>query len=258
MSTANRALSLSKFDWRETVNILAGPEDDQETFLLHRDLLCSRSDLFRAAIIGDWKEAQEKVVRLPEVNNKLFRVYVGCLYTGTVDLECAGVEVVHTDVKDEANNVFSVEDQDGADDIPTKEAVEHRAMLLYNVATNAFALGERLQDRIFRNAVMSKTAGKTGSILSNTNCFPGVDATINMAGKVSRGSPMLKFYVDAWAVDREAAHFREIGGLLPQDFVLEVACAGIEERRIHYEDRDPRYRPRCFYHEHETDADKCT
>lgn len=48
------------------------------------DLLVARSDFFKKALSGEWKEATERVVNLPEEKPWIFAIYTHVLYTGTV------------------------------------------------------------------------------------------------------------------------------------------------------------------------------
>ena len=61
------------------VNIFVGAE--RMKFHLHRDLLCDRSDYFRACFVGDFKEAQQKELSLPEDNAESFELFVTWLYS---------------------------------------------------------------------------------------------------------------------------------------------------------------------------------
>ena len=60
------------------VDIFVGAE--RTKFHLHRDLLCNRSDYFRACFVGDFKEAQQKELSLPEDNAESFELFVTWLY----------------------------------------------------------------------------------------------------------------------------------------------------------------------------------
>ena len=60
------------------VNIFVGAE--RKRYHLHRDLLCDRSDYFTACFIGEFREAQENELSLPEDNIESFDLLVQWLY----------------------------------------------------------------------------------------------------------------------------------------------------------------------------------
>ena len=71
-------LTLFRFLNEDMVNIFVGAE--RTKFHLHRDLLCNQSDYFRACFEGDFKEAQQKELSLPEDNAESFELFVTWLY----------------------------------------------------------------------------------------------------------------------------------------------------------------------------------
>ncbi|KAF2657784.1 hypothetical protein K491DRAFT_578276, partial [Lophiostoma macrostomum CBS 122681] len=68
------------------VQINIGTGDDQERFDVHEALLSSRSRFSRNALSGRWKEAEDRVVKLPEDDPALFATYIHVLYSG--DIPC--------------------------------------------------------------------------------------------------------------------------------------------------------------------------
>jgi hypothetical protein len=68
----------------DLVTLRVGPE--KETFVLHKELLCARSEYFRAAHSGNFKEAGENEIALPEgVDMRAFRTFVTWLYVDQVE-----------------------------------------------------------------------------------------------------------------------------------------------------------------------------
>ena len=64
------------------IDIFVGAE--QSRFHLHLDLLCDRSDYFKACIKGNFKEAQQKELFLPEDDIESFDLFVRWLYGATL------------------------------------------------------------------------------------------------------------------------------------------------------------------------------
>ena len=68
------------------MTVLVG--NTQKTFSVHEDLICARSKFFRNALQGTWTEAQDKIVKLPEDEEKTFELYLELLYTGDLPILC--------------------------------------------------------------------------------------------------------------------------------------------------------------------------
>ena len=56
----------------------------RKTFRLHEDLLCDRSDYFKATFQGEFAEAKSKELYLPEDNDAAFELFVNWLYGGNI------------------------------------------------------------------------------------------------------------------------------------------------------------------------------
>ncbi|KAL9024693.1 MAG: hypothetical protein Q9180_007835 [Flavoplaca navasiana] len=63
----------------EVVTILVGPEETP--FRIHKGLLCSKSEYFRAAFEGSFKETTEKSVHLRDDDPAVFQFYASLIYT---------------------------------------------------------------------------------------------------------------------------------------------------------------------------------
>lgn len=60
------------------VDVFVGPK--RKTWRLHEDLLCDRSDYFKATFQGQFAEATSKELYLPEDNDVSFELFVNWLY----------------------------------------------------------------------------------------------------------------------------------------------------------------------------------
>lgn len=67
---------------RNMVNIYLGEE--RKEFRLHRDLLCQRSEFFKASFKGHFKEAETQELALPDDTVESFELLVGWLYGAPV------------------------------------------------------------------------------------------------------------------------------------------------------------------------------
>ncbi|QDS75902.1 hypothetical protein FKW77_002554 [Venturia effusa] len=70
-------------DWQKFITVRFGDPsepDKQQDFIVHEINIRLQCPFFEAALSRDWKEAQERVVHLPEHTPDVFRIYLGWLY----------------------------------------------------------------------------------------------------------------------------------------------------------------------------------
>lgn len=66
------------------VVLKVGPERTE--FRVHRGLLCQSSPYFRAALEGDFKEAETQIIEWPEEKPETVRIFQLWLYSGSMDV----------------------------------------------------------------------------------------------------------------------------------------------------------------------------
>jgi hypothetical protein len=71
----------------------------ERSFIVHADVICVKSKFFRAACSERWKEGQEKLVHLPEVDPEIFQRYVDWAYCDTLVADDDISDAVHMSVK---------------------------------------------------------------------------------------------------------------------------------------------------------------
>lgn len=87
------------YDYNDVISVLVG--GNEQSFTVHKDLICARSKFFVAACSERWIEGQSKVVRLPESSPKIFQIYMAWLFAGNAAVEEVGhnaTESKHSDV----------------------------------------------------------------------------------------------------------------------------------------------------------------
>ena len=104
----------------EAIVFLVGT-DAPKRFIVHESLIKPRSDFVRLALRGDWKEAQERTIPLPEDDPNIFSVYQRWLYAG----------LVHT----RPNSTASKTDDE------------------YSMLVKAYILGEKIMDSNFKDSI---------------------------------------------------------------------------------------------------------
>ncbi|KAF1920341.1 hypothetical protein BDU57DRAFT_425817, partial [Ampelomyces quisqualis] len=66
------------------LKVVVGSGNNTREFGVHEALLTSRSEFFDKAMGKGWKEAEEKVVKLPEDDPDAFALYEQLIYTGNI------------------------------------------------------------------------------------------------------------------------------------------------------------------------------
>lgn len=203
--------------------------------VVHKHILCRSSEFFQAAYRGEWREAIDKVVRLPEVDPDTFDLYLGWLYTKQIDLPSVPAAGFRDD-----------------------EALEQEEDDLLHSLINAYALGDVVADTSFRNAVVDKARDMLIPPHPKRVVLPGFREITELYCRVPRRPKLSRLFVDIWVFYlADGASFAKHLQDIPTDFVAEVASICMEERTMRFADREPTRRSRCFYHEHRNDSDKC-
>lgn len=208
--------------------------EDEQKFVVHKNIICKSSDFFRSACSGEWLEAQEKTVRLPERDPISFGVYLGWLYTSEIDARDENVGDVST-----PGLTYSADMPDG----------EYDALI--GRLIDVYSLGDMLQDDGFRNAVVDDIIRFSEA----TNSLPSGLWIHGIWDLVPRRSKLARLLVDYYAADYTC--FSEDVEKIPESFVREIAKVCVEERAMLLDKRKPRNRPKCFYHDHKSKTDEC-
>jgi hypothetical protein len=66
----------------KVIAVRVGPEPDHTDFTVHEQLIRASSEFFEAALSREWRESQERVVRLPTCDKDAFRLYNQWPYSG--------------------------------------------------------------------------------------------------------------------------------------------------------------------------------
>jgi hypothetical protein len=207
---------------------------EEAKYVLHKNFVCSKSDFFRAAMEGEWKESKEKVVRLPNVQPATFTIYIGWIYAGILDLQSEP----------------EPPQRSSASKVPNPEV----ANATFDTLVDAYALGEMVQDAGFRNGLVNELI----KAVEGFSVIPSATTVSGMWIKVSEGSKLARLMVDYWcSCNYSKKPYRDSRAGLPSGFMAEMAAVSVEEIDTGRAKRRPINRPKCFYHDHKTDADKC-
>ena len=189
----------SRFVFEEEITILVGPEERR--FVAYKDVLCYSSKFFRAALEKDFKEKNEKIVRLPEVDIGTFSIYLQWAYTGQV----VGVPVCQTCLHNSYQGVY------GEHEDPCEMAY-----------IDLYILGDLLDDIRLRNHIMDMIA------LNNLefDTLPAVKAIQRAWASTPPHSKLRQYCLDSCVWDRDSEWLQQqLGqyGPISGDFVTKFA-----------------------------------
>jgi hypothetical protein len=105
-------------------------------FTIHEGLIRTRSDFVQLALRGEWKEARERTIPLPEDDPDVFSVYQQFLYGG----------LIYTSYKN----------------APSRPDDE------YKVLVKAYILGEKIMDQEFKDSIVDAIIEKLRTLRSLT------------------------------------------------------------------------------------------
>lgn len=170
-------------------------------------------------------------MRLPEVDPAVFEIYLAWLNTGEVDNSITG----------------TLENRD-----PTRMDTQTRSHFCSdgtngtNLLLACYRLGDEVQDVGFQNAVTDKYI----SYVEEKEEIP-CDDCIALVCKLTRAnSTLMRLCVDYAAFDLEHELYDKSVDGWSEQFVKMVAKAHVRDYDMEVEERRPKNRRSCFYHEH--------
>lgn len=220
-------------DFTDDVVVLVGSE--QKRFVAHKKVISKSSAFFRSACSGEWKEAKEGEVALPDQEPAIFAIFLHWVYTGELD----AWEDEEKDVRmTKANGQVVIPDPDPAIDR----------------CFQCFILGDALLSVSFCNAVVDEFFALCKDVL------PSPASICDHWDALPPKSGLGRLCVDMWATgdaDDDETYLDTILPELPTGFVLELAKAGIRESKVSVNKRSVWNRGKCYYHKHVEMMDKC-
>lgn len=201
--------------------------------MVYKKIICTNSDLFKTACSGQWKEASERLVRLPEADSHIFGVYLGWLYTGNLDFSAT----------EEQKPIPAYES--GVSGPEFRKATKQ--------IMDTYVLGDMLQDAQFCNTLVDEFM----QLMEGTELVPSPAETESFWSKLPQQSTMCKLLVDYIAAEIDFETFLSYVNTYPAELVKEVAKVGVRDRDMLITERAPARRGKCFYHEHKEGSRKC-
>lgn len=130
-------------------------------YSIHERLVSPRSEFVRLALRGQWKEARERTINLPEDDPDVFAVYQQWLYGGLIHTCC--------------DTSFSCTDDE------------------YEALAKAYILGEKLMDDDFKDAIADAIVDKLRSLRRFDTGL-----TTLVFNNTPSGSPLRRLWMDAY------------------------------------------------------------
>ncbi len=182
------------------IQVLVGKDGKETKFHVHQNLLINRSAFFKNALSNGWKEAEDRLVKLPEDKPETFKIYIHFTYTGHLA-------------------VIAEPDPKGRD-----RSKEHPLL------ADLYVLAEKLQDINCKNAIMRamfhtcRPKGVQGNTPSAKICCIIYEGT-------PEGSPMRKLLVDLYTYIATKAWIMSASkGKWPEDFMYELLINVLDKR----------------------------
>lgn len=169
---------------------------------------------------SDWKEAKERVVKLPEDDSDIFRTYLHWLYCGTFPCR-----------EDKFTNV---------------EHFHH---------AKVYVFGDKMLDTCFCDAGIDAMIDKYNTLTTrNTRLVPDSDIIRYIYDNSIASSPVRQILVDMYVVQakKEWLHERTASDY-PPEFLLHLALGLLDKSSC----VDPRLAGPCKYHQHESGSTNC-
>ncbi len=207
------------------VDIYVGPK--RKHWCLHKDLLCNRSSFFEAALGGNFKEAKEGVMYLPEDDSSVFEIFVNWLY-GPETLSASRILPINGEIFDD------------------------RVMTVCKL----YILCSKLCVESLMNTVMDRVR----KYHRENNLYPSRKVLVYVFGNVVSTSLIYKYFAHEAASEMSKQECKN-----PQKFVRlmhehhDLAVIIATEMAAWWKEggiSDPAHEKNCLFHEHK-DTEKC-
>lgn len=250
--------------------ILVGP--DKQKFVIHRTLLCSKSQYFTKALTGSFEESQTGIVILEDISPVLFQILVTWLHNG---------KIIYT-ASDERSNIkqdFASLECSMGESERWKFNHEDPSTWPTHVLVELFIFADRLDIKGLGIDVIDALKGSVDSSTYSLHT-PAYDY-IN--SNTTATSPLRRFVVDQLAYDANHSPANaNFWRALPHDMTIEVLitlgqrvshrlCSSCYRRGLSW--NDVRYNPfqpqphgaqdaptyqvdLCLYHQHADEGEK--
>jgi hypothetical protein len=230
------------------LKIVVGQGNNKCEFGIHEALLTARSKFFAKAMGKGWKEAEEKVVKLPDDEQEIFALYASLVYSGTVPaFDETPERIIH--------------ENDGQTDCRYPDICQ----LEYESLVGLYVFAEKLQDVKAKNAAVDALIAKVtheSKVIFNTEydgpCMPSLAAIETMYAKTPHHCPGRQVLIDCfvWYGKDQTMEYAGLlaGALPPWQFLIDLSSNLMSMRQ--QPKHDPPHEHICCYQEPEDDEDE--
>lgn len=169
------SFSSTSFDYSPKASITLWVGLDQIEMLVHSRYISSRSEFFKAALRGEWKEGQTRTIKLPEEHPKNVAIYLDFTYTRALPTS----HITPLFLKEhDVNETFM--------------------NYAYAVLVELYLLGDRILDCGIQNAVVEEIIRLASLKFDNpgANHFPSAYCVDKIYNGTMPGSPLRRLLVD--------------------------------------------------------------
>lgn len=200
-------------------------------------LIVEKSQYFKAAYRGDWKEAQTRTVKLQDVDVEAFDSYMFWIHRGEL--------AINTDF-----------------DLLEGGKIQHAAAYAHiNKLVRLWLLGDRLSDSKFRNTVMDAILGVFSGLISDSGTGSRLlppHLTVLIWSNTTEGRALRRLVIDYYLYAVTPEEMDSQWDKFHPDFVKELAVGAL--KRPSEARSDPREvevwtRRICDFHEHGLNED---
>ena len=209
---------------------------------MHESLLTSRSKFFKKAMNKGWKEAEDKLVKLPEDDPDIFALYEQLVYTGCIPVFDDDPErIYHEDGDGDSNG----DDDSSEDDEKSNDGHTYCQNITvcqneYNTLFKLYIFAEKIQDREAKksclDAINTKVEHESSKVdnFDTGPCLPAVPIIKMVYQNTPESSAARQSLVHCYAFARNWAVVENLPESsladIPPVFLLDLAHSAITNR----------------------------
>ncbi|KAL1602644.1 hypothetical protein SLS60_006061 [Paraconiothyrium brasiliense] len=189
----------------EIVKVNVGKDSDKQTFFIHPHRLTQRSLFFKNALAANWKEAEDRVIYLPEDDPSIFFRYLDYLYTGKMSVKSTDPDTLN----------------DG------KAAVAEQLM-----TCRIYVFADKVQDMRCRNDAIKFMTAVVKEKRTEKNWFaPGPSCIEFIYNETVPNSPMRRLVVEFYVYNvGYRKSYETTFKRAPKEFLVELSTACMDAR----------------------------